>query len=80
MIKLRLVTLIDNLCILKMTLGKKINVLGAKLKEINTKIQIELFDKKLAEKNSQEILKNYEIVLDCTDNFPTRYEINRLVI
>ena len=56
---------------------KKINVLGAKLKEINTKIQIELFDKKFGRKNSQEILKNYEIVLDCTDNFPTRYEINR---
>ena len=58
-------------------IGKKINVLSTKLKEINSKIQIELFDKKLAEKNSQALLKNYKIVLDCTDNFPTRYEINR---
>tara|TARA_A100001388_G_scaffold274072_1_gene257066 strand:+ start:352 stop:1119 length:768 start_codon:yes stop_codon:yes gene_type:complete len=56
---------------------KKINVLGKKLKEINSKIQIEFFDTKFNKKNSQEILKNYKIVLDCTDNFPTRYEINR---
>lgn len=56
---------------------KKINVLSKKLKEINSKVQIKLFDTKLAEKNSQALLKNYKIVLDCTDNFPTRYEINR---
>ena len=56
---------------------KKINVLSAKLKNINSKIRLKLFDTKFSKKNSHALLKNYKIVLDCTDNFPTRYEINR---
>ena len=57
--------------------AKKIDVLGKKLFCINPNIKLKLFDAKFSKTNHHEVLKNYKIILDCTDNFLTRYEINR---
>ena len=35
-----------------------------------------LYDKGLTAENAREIVRDYDIVLDCTDNFPTRYLID----
>ena len=44
--------------------------------KINPACQVELFNQRLTSNNALEILKTYDIICDCTDNFPTRYLIN----
>ena len=47
-----------------------------KLKEINPEIVLQQFNEALTSKNAMEIIANYTIVADGTDNFQTRYLIN----
>jgi len=56
----------------------KFKVVQAKkaLQKINKKIRIDVFKKKIIKKNIQNILSNYDIICDCSDNFPTRYLLN----
>ena len=44
--------------------------------KINPSCQIDLYNKKLTSKNALEILSSYDVICDCSDNFPTRYLIN----
>tara|TARA_B100000579_G_scaffold4351_1_gene3289 strand:- start:39 stop:1181 length:1143 start_codon:yes stop_codon:yes gene_type:complete len=46
------------------------------LLKINPSCQVDLFDQKLSNRNALEILKTYDVICDCSDNFPTRYLIN----
>ena len=46
------------------------------LKEINSEINIIQYNVQLTSKNAIEIFANYDIVVDGTDNFKTRYLIN----
>jgi adenylyltransferase/sulfurtransferase len=39
-------------------------------------VQVDKFDTGLTSQNALEILKDYDIVIDGTDNFPTRYLVN----
>ena len=43
---------------------------------INPSCQVDLFNQKLTNSNALEILKTYDVICDCSDNFPTRYLIN----
>ena len=45
-------------------------------KERNNNVNIEKYSLKLDNKNSTDIFKQYEIIIDCTDNIYTRYVIN----
>ena len=54
----------------------KIHSAKNRIIKINPHCTVELFNKKLTNKNALEILKNYDIICDCSDNFPTRYLIN----
>ena len=47
-----------------------------KLKAINPDINLEQFNEALTSKNAMEIIANYDIVADGTDNFQTRYLVN----
>ena len=47
-----------------------------KLKEINSNVEIETYETMLNSENALEILKDYDLVVDGTDNFPTRYLVN----
>ena len=47
-----------------------------KLKEINPNVEIETYETMLNSENALEILKDYDLVVDGTDNFPTRYLVN----
>lgn len=47
-----------------------------RIRAINPYINIETFDTKLTSENALEIIKNFDIVADGTDNFPTRYLVN----
>ncbi len=44
--------------------------------KINPYCKIDIFDEKLTSINALDILKNYNVICDCSDNFPTRYLIN----
>lgn len=47
-----------------------------RLAGLNPCITINTYTVRLTASNACEIIRNYDIILDCTDNFPTRYLIN----
>lgn len=55
---------------------QKATVAAQKLHQVNPHIAIEPHSMKLDSSNALEILRNYDVVVDCTDNFPARYLIN----
>lgn len=58
-------------------LGKsKVNVAQKKLQNINSKTNINIFNFKLDKKKFIKIIKNYDYVVDGTDNFETKFLIN----
>ena len=44
--------------------------------KINPSCRVDLFNQKLTSSNALEILRAYDVICDCSDNFPTRYLIN----
>jgi len=46
------------------------------LLEINPNVEIESFETRLTSDNALDIFREYDIVADGTDNFPTRYLVN----
>jgi len=55
---------------------KKLDSAVDTLREINPHIQLDRFEDPLTSENALDILKDYDIVVDGTDNFPTRYLVN----
>jgi len=55
---------------------KKVEVAFLKLEQLNTEINITTYPIELTSKNAWNIISEYEIIVDCTDNFATRYLIN----
>ena len=47
-----------------------------KLRKINPDIQFKSFNKKLTKKNINQIAKNFDLIVDGSDNFRTRFLIN----
>ena len=54
----------------------KVNVAAKKLREINPFTKIKTYKSKLDSKNIKKIIKNYEIIVDGSDNFETKFLIN----
>ncbi len=54
----------------------KIEAARERLSNLNPEIEIVPHETKLTSENALEILRNYDIVVDGTDNFPTRYLVN----
>ena len=55
---------------------KKLDSAEEKLKALNPAIKIVKHDTMLSSANALDIIKDYDIVADGTDNFPTRYLVN----
>ncbi|WP_420322538.1 ThiF family adenylyltransferase [Flagellimonas sp.] len=55
---------------------QKLDVVQQKLQEQNSSTNLQLHDSFLTKENALDIIKNYDVVVDATDNFPTRYLIN----
>ena len=53
-------------------------VIAAKrrIKELNPYITVNIYNIQLNSKNALDIIKDYDVVADGTDNFPTRYLVN----
>ena len=56
----------------------KVQVAKEKLKKINSKTKINIFNYKLDKKKFEKIIKNYDYVIDGTDNFESKFLINDL--
>ena len=54
----------------------KIQSAKNRILEINPDCQVDLYETRLTSENALEILEPYDVVVDGTDNFPTRYLTN----
>ncbi|WP_414550782.1 molybdopterin-synthase adenylyltransferase MoeB [Anabaena sp. CCY 0017] len=54
----------------------KIESAKNRIHEINPHCQVDLYETRLSAENALDIMKPYDIVVDGTDNFPTRYLVN----
>ncbi len=58
-------------------IGKyKSSIAVNKLKKVNRDVNFKSFNKKLTKKNINKIAKNYDLIIDGSDNFETRFLIN----
>jgi molybdopterin/thiamine biosynthesis adenylyltransferase/rhodanese-related sulfurtransferase len=55
---------------------KKLDSAADKLKAINPYINLRTFDTRLSSANALELFREFDIIADGTDNFPTRYLVN----
>jgi sulfur-carrier protein adenylyltransferase/sulfurtransferase len=54
----------------------KIESAKNRIQEINPFCQVDLYETRLSSENALQIAEPYDIVIDGTDNFPTRYLVN----
>ena len=54
----------------------KIESARARLRDVNPHVQVETFGERLTSGNALQILRGFDIVVDGSDNFPTRYLVN----
>ncbi|WP_087037360.1 ThiF family adenylyltransferase [Thermococcus litoralis] len=57
--------------------NSKVNSAKWKLERFNPTIKVEVFEGKLSEENVAEVLEGVDVVVDCLDNFHTRYVVDK---
>ena len=63
------------------TIGKlKVESARAKLLDLNPDIQVDVYNEPYTSDNALRIAADYDIILDGTDNFPTRYLTNDVAV
>jgi adenylyltransferase/sulfurtransferase len=55
---------------------KKLDSAADRMREINPFVRIDKHEVALSSENALDILRDYDIIVDGTDNFPTRYLVN----
>src|SRR3974390_2394598 len=55
---------------------KKLDSAADTLREINPYVNVRKFETKLTRANALELFREFDIIVDGTDNFPTRYLVN----
>jgi sulfur-carrier protein adenylyltransferase/sulfurtransferase len=55
---------------------KKLDSARDRMHDVNPNVQIDGYDVALSSENALDIISNYDMVVDGTDNFPTRYLVN----
>jgi adenylyltransferase/sulfurtransferase len=56
--------------------GLKAERAAARLQQMNPDVDIEPYQLRLTNKNALDLLSRYDIIVDASDNFPTRYLVN----
>jgi adenylyltransferase/sulfurtransferase len=63
------------------TIGKlKVESARAKLLDLNPGVQVDVYNEPFTSENAMRIARDYDILLDGTDNFPTRYLTNDVAV
>jgi len=60
--------------------SNKADVAKEKLQLLNPHVQVTSYPERLTESNSHHILAGYDLVIDGSDNFPTRYLVNDVCV
>ena len=55
---------------------KKIDAAKKKLESLNKDVEIKTYNERLTELNARKIISEYDLVLDCVDNFETKFLID----
>jgi len=55
---------------------KKVASAAAKIFLLNSDVKLEIFSQRATRESLRKISANYDFILDCSDNFPTRFIIN----
>ncbi len=55
---------------------KKVDSASLKLKEINPDIDVKTYNSRLTSENVMELIREYDVVVDGSDNFPTKFLVN----
>ena len=55
---------------------KKTDGVAASLKDLNPDVTVDTFPFKLESENASSLFSDYDLIVDCSDNFPTRFLIN----
>jgi adenylyltransferase/sulfurtransferase len=55
---------------------RKLEALKERLVGMNPNVDVTTYETRLTSENALDILRDYEVVIDGTDNFPTRYLVN----
>ena len=55
---------------------KKIESAEETIRNINPNVEVDLYDQEFNETNALNIASKYDIIIDGTDNFPSRYLVN----
>lgn len=62
-------------------IGKyKVSILKKKIKKINKEVKIKVYKYKANEKNLRNILRQYDVIVDGTDNFQAKFLLNKFSI
>ena len=62
-------------------IGKfKVSVLKKKINLINPEVKIKIFKERIEKKNIEKIFKNYDFIIDGSDNFKTKFLLNKYSI
>jgi molybdopterin/thiamine biosynthesis adenylyltransferase/rhodanese-related sulfurtransferase len=59
---------------------RKVRSARERLHDINPYIQIDTYDEPFTSENAFRIAEPYDLIIDCTDNFPTRYLTNDVCV
>src|SRR5437773_2145236 len=54
----------------------KLESATARIHDLNPNVRVETFETRLTSENALDIIREFDIVADGTDNFPTRYLVN----
>ncbi len=54
----------------------KVSSAADRLYDVNPKVHVEAYETRLTSQNALELLAEYDVIVDGTDNFPTRYLVN----
>jgi molybdopterin/thiamine biosynthesis adenylyltransferase/rhodanese-related sulfurtransferase len=59
---------------------RKVESAHQRIKDINPSITVDLYDEPFTSENAFRISEPYELIIDGTDNFPTRYLVNDVCV
>ena len=58
----------------------KVEAIKNKIKKINPSVRLKLYKKKINKDNIKNIIKNFDIIVDGSDNFQTKFLLNKFSI
>lgn len=58
----------------------KVESARQRILELNPLIQVDVYNELFSSANAMQIVENYDVVVDATDNFPTRYLVNDVCV